>query len=549
MKTLKISTRFALLFGFGVWIYFLFAVPTFDFDESLYRRVVEAMKANHNPWLLTWDGDPLYHKPPVFYWLVWFFSLIIDGANAGVSSLAARLPSFFSSVGILIGLYFGLSYVKGEKRSSFNWIPVLGFLMAAFPLFTGASVVFDPLQTFFLLPALLIPARFFYSGKPLRAKEWVFWSLSLFLASASKGLNGIIVPSLAFGLHLLFELRKTPFSSVFKTGLRYLFFAFIPAAILIAGFYYLLDQKIGHAFSHEFLWVQHFERSQNAMEQHSGSFLYHPLVIFLGGGFLTPLLFYVYRRNRKPFLEYGFPLTFVLAFILTFTFSATKLPHYTWPAWPALALYLGLILDDKTLEKQDAKIDRWAGILLSLPVLLLGTVLFLFTTTSQEWAEVMMEAAPKQTMAISLLNHLPPVSILSQICLYLGGFICLLFLARRRQITHFIELTTAFSTLCSLLLVVGLAPTAKGLLITPFQEIAESLKSLHPKKDECIRASGALSPTLSLAVGTELILNRCDANTMRYLITPEWKADECQANHLEKVDQKSYLVLCAKKTN
>ena len=544
MKNLKLPSFIVLCFVLTVWLYFLIAVPTFDFDESLYRRVAETMKSARNPWLLSWDGDPLFHKPPIFYWLVCFFSFLIDGTDAGVSAFASRLPSFFSSLGILFSLYFGLSYVRGEKSSRLNWIPVLAFCAGAFPLLTATSVVFDPLQTFLLMPSLLIPTRFFFDGKPIKKTEWVLWGLSLFWASAAKGLNGIIIPSLAFGLHLIFQVKSTEFLNLFKTGLRYLAFAFIPAAILIGGFYLLLDHEIGRKFTHEFLWVQHFERSQNAMEAHSGSLLYHPLILFFGGGFLTPLLFYTYRRNAFDFKRLGFPLTFALSFVLVFSFSATKLPHYTWPAWPALALFLGLLLSqEKNPERVDTNLDRKLGFLFSVPVLFLGVALLLLATGP----EAIQQVIPQNPMAISLFSHLPAFSFISKALLYLGAITCFLFQIRRRDITHSVELTAVFASFTALMLTLGLAPSAKALLITPFYEIADSLKALHPKENECIRYSGALSPTLSLALGNELIHNRCEANTMHYLILPEWKIDECKLNHLEKVDQKSYLVLCAKK--
>lgn len=550
MKNLKLPSFLALAFAFSVWAYFLFSVPTFDFDEALYRRVAESMKAAHNPWLLKWDGDSLFHKPPIFYWLICFFSDWVDGAEAGVSALASRLPSLFSSLGILASLYFGFSYVVGEKvRTRANWIPVLAFLIGAFPLLTSASVVFDPLQTFFLMPSLLIPARFFFNEEPIRKTEWALWTMSLFWACAAKGLNGIIVPSLALALHLLLQIKNWGFWAVVKTGVKYLAFAFVPASILIAAFYALLDYKIGRAFTHEFLWVQHFERSQNVMEAHSGSLLYHPLVLFFGGGFLTPLLFYTARRNKKNFKKYGFPLTYAFSFVLVFSFSATKLPHYTWPVWPALALFLGLITFERGHEQVahatiDTNLDRRLGFVASIPVLFLGVALLLFATGP----EMLMQAIPQTEMSKSLFAHVSPFSFVSRLFLYLGALACFIFQIRRRDITRSMEVTALFASFTSFMVVLGLAGPAKELMITPFFEIADSLKALHPKAGECIRYAGALSPTLSLALGNELIHNRCEANTMSYLITPEWKLRECENNHMKKVDQKSYLILCVKDT-
>ncbi len=88
-----------------LWVLFLFYVPTFDLDESLYRRVAEEMKTNHQWWHPTWDGDELFHKPPFFYWLIVAVSQLFDAKDAGVSIFSARLPSFLASLGILFSLF------------------------------------------------------------------------------------------------------------------------------------------------------------------------------------------------------------------------------------------------------------------------------------------------------------------------------------------------------------------------------------------------------------------------------------------------------------
>lgn len=176
-----------------------------------------------------------------------------------------------------------------------------------------------------------------------------------------KGLNGILIPSLAFGMHLLFSMKNRGFLKSFQLGLRFFALAFLPAALLSAAFFFLLYRKIGPGFTEEFFLVQHFGRSRAPMEAHSGGVLYHPLFILFGGAFLTPVLMRAWKDRRPDLIRFGFPLTYSLAFVLAFTLSATKLPHYTWPAWPALALFAGILHSLRENVEIQSKNQTWTS--------------------------------------------------------------------------------------------------------------------------------------------------------------------------------------------
>ena len=79
------------------------------------------------------------------------------------------------------------------------------------------------------------------------------------------------------------------------------------------------------------------------METHGGSLLYHPTFVWIFGGFLSYFLIQQFAQRKWDYLKLGFPLTFSFSFILFFSLSATKLPHYTWPIWAALAIQGGLL--------------------------------------------------------------------------------------------------------------------------------------------------------------------------------------------------------------
>jgi 4-amino-4-deoxy-L-arabinose transferase-like glycosyltransferase len=545
----------AIFCCFILWSFFLLKIPTLDFDEALYRRVADSMKAEHNPRYLNWDTRILFHKPPILYWLIWMFSNLIDGAKGAVSTFAARLPSFFSSVGIIAYLYlsgkrFETNDLLARKRAggfSIGQTSALAFLCGLFPLLTATAVLFDPLQTLCLMPALVIPSVLFFQDGKLKHSDWVFWCLSLFAANATKGLNGMIVPTVAFGLHCLWAIRTYGFKRVMKLALQFLGFVFLPAVVLTFAYYAWLDHQIGPAFTHEFIWVQHFERGTQAMEQHTGTFFYHFLVIFFGGGILIPLLLERAFKVRAQFLKYGFPLTYALSFMVIFGLSATKLPHYSWPVWPALALYVGIIsgLPRNLILAAEAaaRKNRDPKKLIALiPVILIG-VLSLALTLIKNSGLTSLTHSPSFQAVLMHYQGLNPVEVFAFLAC---TFFCAVFIVFKDLFLARIEWCAMFSTVIALCFTFGIARTLDDLMVKPFYEIAERIKQDGAVVTDCIRYSGTLSPTFSLALSPELIHNRCEPGNMKYLVAPEWKTKECKDLNFKMIDQKSYLVICKK---
>ena len=520
MKTNKAVTAFALVLILFLWIYSFFSVPTFDLDESLYRRVAEEMKWNGDFWHPVWDGKALYHKPPLFYWLIVLFSRIFDGANEGVSILAARLPSFLATVGIIFSL--GLS-----RKKSLTAV-INTFLLwscALFPLLTSTSVLLDPLQTLTLIPCLLIPHRAFSENRIMSKKDLILIGLSMFAATAIKGLAGIILPTVAIGIHLLISNYKTSI----KEGLRFFTFSFFPVIILSTIYYFYLDQKMGRAFTEEFFLVHHLGRGTQAMEAHKGPIYYYVGIILLGGSALIPLLIKQWTRTQFDFKKLGFPLSFALGTLLFFSASATKLPHYTWPIWPALVLQLITLLDQPTKNNGAPESKAWKVFL--IPTAILGCALF---------GLVMNPGLIRQTEIES--HEILLLSMAASLCLILVFFF--------KKFMKQIEFIAVFMILIAVLIAVPASSIAERILVTPFFEVAHALKQENPKPEDCIRDSGPMTATLSLALGQELgkgfTHNRCEPEQMKFLISPISKKSECQERKMSVLLEGKTLILCRK---
>ncbi len=534
--------RIALALVLLTWVFLAATLPTFDFDESLYRRVAESMREAGDPWKMVWDGQNLFHKPPIFYWLIWGASAIADFASTRISALAARIPSLLSSLLILWGLHQGMRVLFPElKKESIRLAPVFAFLCALFPLLTGISVIFDPLQTLALVPAILIPTRMFLRDELPGRLLWLSMGASLAAATMVKGLNGIVIPSFALAVHLALHFRSWGLRKTVRAGLGFLFWAFLPSIAISGAFFTLLHLKIGPEFTREFFLVQHFGRGTNPMEAHGGSPLYHFITVIFGGGFLTPLLIYLAWERRPSLLRHGFPLVFALSFMTIFGLSATKLPHYTWPVWPALALFAGILC---TLPEPDSPriLDRRIGLLASIPVLLVGTALLVLAIAP----ELLFGALNENPVARSLIARLEPFTGLEKLCLLIGSASCWAFLIQKSRMARSPALAALSATIAFAAIALGLSGGARRLLSDPFFEMASALKELRPAPEDCIRYGGPYSATLSLALAPELVHNRCEPSTLRFLIMPEWKEHDCEAAGLKTILRRSYLLLCEK---
>lgn len=511
-------SSFALLLLIALWGYSLIWVPTFDLDESLYRRVAEELKRNDDFWHPVWDGRALHHKPPFFYGLIALFSRWLDGVSSGVGIASARLPSLLSSIAIL----FTLGRFSGSHLKS-----VLIWSCAIFPVLTSTAVLFDPLQCLALLPSLLIPHRAHLEERPLRTKEWIWISLSMTASSLIKGLTGIILPSLAIAFHCLITDRK----NLIRTGIQFTLKAFLPALILTGISFWFLDLKMGRGFTEEFFLTHHLGRGTQAMETHHGPVFYYIPVILLGGGFLIPFLVHESLRTRFQYSRFGFPLTFAGATLAFFSISATKLPHYTWPIWPALALQTLTLIDqpDGPSRFRDRSI-LWKIFL--IPILLLGVLVFYFIFH----AETLISQTVVEPEELFLLS--------------VAGTLCLTFSFLFFRFKDQLEKISIFSLLISLTLAIPASQIAKRILVDPFFEVAEELKKNQVLPHDCIRFSGPQSATLSLALGKvlgpEFTHSRCEPSEMKYLVAPTPKKAECAERKMSILLEGRMLTLCGK---
>lgn len=343
-KKLNILTLFlflgtAVLFGLG-----LDQVGLFDVDEAIFAQASKEMVQSGDYIVPTYNAEPRYHKPPLIYWLQ-----SLSMSQLGVNELAARLPSAVAGFLMVLAFYLFVEFAGGRSKQARKYALTATAVLAfniSFLMLARASIA-DMVMNFFIFTAtmalvlnMFIPQRQFM---PLFVA-----GILLALGLMTKGPVVLLVPGVVIGtLWLVRGQKKYHFKAVNP---------FIVLVFMALGLFPWIQHIIserGVSFLTEFWWVHNVERFFNGFGNSQSSSPFYYLIVLLIGFFpwvlfLPSSIWCVatdfFKRLRSQDLMEALPaigLIWMLAVVVFFSFSATKLPHYIVPALPGAALLVG----------------------------------------------------------------------------------------------------------------------------------------------------------------------------------------------------------------
>lgn len=331
----RLRTDWILLAGFCAFLFF-FGLAYFGLlgaDEPRYAQVAREMLARQDWITPTLGGKPWLEKPPFYYW-----QAMLAYSVFGVSDWAARLPSAVDATLLVIAIYCFLR--KLRPGSELN-----GALMTASSAgmigFARAASTDMPLAAMFGI-ALLAWYAWSETGSK---KALVLGYIFLALATLAKG---PVAPFLAGVIMLLFAAAQHEY----KWLTRMLWLPGILLFFLITLPWYLAVQLKNPEFFRIFFLQHNLARF--------GTNLYHhrePIWYFIPVGLLgvlpwaalviaslgeTVRVCWAERRGRfQPEDTFNlFLVIWLLAPILFFSLSQSKLPGYILPALPAGTLLI-----------------------------------------------------------------------------------------------------------------------------------------------------------------------------------------------------------------
>ena len=382
----------------GNWI-----LPLVDRDEPRFAEAAREM-GQRRDWVIPWlNGDYRFDKPPLIYWCEAACYCVL-GESAG----AARLPSAcFGTATALLLLFWGRRL--GQEVAGFHaalmWITCLQVLIH------GRLALADMAMVFFVTVAVWAGWEMTRPGGRGRWRWGSLFAVSLALGFLAKGpVSWLPIAGLAFGRWLrpgAFHLSWGGLALCLAGSLLVIGLWGIPALLATHGEYYRVG--VGHHV---------IQRSFDVMEGHGargwiGYSLTLPLYFltfflsFLPWAFGVPsALRHWWPARREDALGWYLLVQAALVFGV-FSLVRTKLPHYTLPALPGLALWLGR----QTCVLADAP-RRIARGVLGMTALTLVLTLGLFSVgrshliASNLWRQVRPHARPE--MAIGAVGFNEP---------------------------------------------------------------------------------------------------------------------------------------------
>ena len=298
------------------------------------------------------NGLPRYDKPPLIYWLMAvLYSLPGHSQWDPLGTWAARIPSAASTIltmGVLADTLLRWPPSAGSSDRGIHrdqvftaCLGALAFALGPLVLVWGRTEVSDALFTTTLALSLLLAWRTYAAAQ---GPWWPSW-FALALAVLSKGPVALVLYSLillgfwllgADGHRLLRRLR--PLQGGFLT-------------LFVAAPWYLLTLwREGQAYSQSFFGYHNLQRYTRVVNNHHQAWWFYLALLVLASLPFTPLLLLslwrVLRSARTPRAAAhslgGFAVAWLMAVLLFFSASATKLPSYWLVATPAAALLVAL---------------------------------------------------------------------------------------------------------------------------------------------------------------------------------------------------------------
>jgi 4-amino-4-deoxy-L-arabinose transferase-like glycosyltransferase len=376
-------------------------LPMTDRDEASYSEQSREM-IQRGDYVVPWfNGTPIYEKPILIYWCQ-CASYRLLGAN----DFTARLPSaLFTVATALLLVRWGRAVADSKTAFLAGAIFITGLHVAII----GRSATTDPPLLFFFTLAVWSGWELTRLENPFRMRWWWIFYVALGLVFLTKGpLIVLPVAGIMLGRLLRKDSFRLPVLETIAGGIVSLVIVAcwgIPAYTHTQGEYW-----------REFLGKHVIGRSVGAMQGHGASnwagYLALLPLYFLtftasflpwtlrrpapvepwlqkqkekGGvwNFLTPVLWVLlsvmhipikiwrwWPERRRDDLGWYLLVQALIVFTL-FSLVKTKLPHYTLPAFPCLALWLALQL------RTDAQAWAWfqsrfVTMVVVVPVLMMG---------------------------------------------------------------------------------------------------------------------------------------------------------------------------------
>lgn len=317
----------------------------FEPDEGRYAQIPREM-LTRGDWLVpTLQGEPYLDKPPLFYWLV-----MLSYSVFGYHDWAARLiPALAVQAVVALAYLFGRRHL-GNRAAFWGTLT-----LALLPGFCGMGRLLTMDSLFTLWVTLSLFAA--WNATAASRLRWGWW-----LTAACASALGVLTKGPA-ALVLLVPplwLQRRLSGSGARIGVRgWLTFAAVVLTLNLP-WYVTVTLRLPQ-FAGYFFWQHNILRFAEPFDHLEPVWYFVPVLL---GGFMPATLFLVgfvrfllserdeHAAQRSQAL--GYLLLAAGWCVLFFSLSGSKLPTYIMPAFPPLALALGVYLAQSRWDRSTA---------------------------------------------------------------------------------------------------------------------------------------------------------------------------------------------------
>ena len=316
------------------------ATTLWDRDEPRFAQAAVEMLASGNYLVPTFNGQLRGQKPPLVYWL-----MTLSLRLFGPSEFAVR---FWSPIGIAIAAF--ATFIVGRRF----WSARVGLVAMAILVLTpmtfvqGVAATTDALLLASITDSVMIlsdPTRTTIT----RITQVILWAVVCGIGLLIKGPVAVVLP-LGIAIASL-ALARREGSSRYAIAAVLVVASALAIAIYAAWLVPAADATGGEMWRRT-LWYENVERFVRPMEGHGTPLLlapfYYAVVIAIA---FAPWTRHLGAALRQLALTQGLRsegnallVAWIGVPLIAFTLSATKLPHYILPVWPALALVVAINL-------------------------------------------------------------------------------------------------------------------------------------------------------------------------------------------------------------
>ncbi len=324
---------FIFLIVIAFYLYGLGHLPLLGPDEPRYAQIAREMLLTDDLITPRLGGHTWFEKPALLYWMIAAAFKVF-----GVSEWSARVGPAICGLLTIAAVW----WVGREIELGLPSLVVTATCLGLIVFSRGAS--FDVVVTMTTTWSLALFLFYQLKRRPsLLIGFYAFVGVSLL----AKGLVGIVIPFGVVGLYYLIR-RAWPERSVWVSLLWG-----VPLALAVSAVWYgPVIAKHGWTFVDEFFVQHHFARYVSNKYHHPQRIYFYPAIILMLALPWTPFLIealikarrWTWRGADDRSIVRVFSLAWLLAPIVFFSFSGSKLPGYVLPSLPAAALLTADVL-------------------------------------------------------------------------------------------------------------------------------------------------------------------------------------------------------------